>query len=345
MKIAVAMSGGVDSSIAAYLLKNQGYDVVGFTLELINKKSDTHVQDAKKTAELIGIEHRVIDIKERFKKTILKYFVDEYLKGRTPNPCIVCNRTIKFGGFLLDILKNKAEYMATGHYAIIEKENKRFTLKKGLDPAKDQSYFLSTLSQEQLARIILPLGKLNKTETSELAAELGFPAVDRDESQDVCFIEDGHYSDLVHELSGLYIEPGDIEYIDGEKLGRHNGIINYTIGQRRGLGISWSEPLYVVRILPEENKIIVGENKHLFTRQFFVPEFFWILEEFKHEKKFMGDVKIRYLNKPSLALIMVQDDGSVMIEFNEPVRAITPGQHAAVYKDDLVIGGGSIATK
>ncbi len=344
MKIAIAMSGGIDSSVAAYLLKRAGFDVTGFTLVLTDKNDNQHIEDARVTADIIGIEHKVIDFKAEFQEQILSYFTEEYLKGRTPNPCIKCNRTIKFGMFLFDKLKGYGDKIATGHYAKItfNADEEKYYLMKGKDPKKDQSYFLSTLNQGQLSRIIFPISGYLKSEIIQMGKELKFPAVQTRESNELCFIEQGHYSDYIKSISNLELVPGVIEYIDGTKLGEHTGIINYTIGQRKGLGLTWKEPLYVIKILQDENKIIVGENEHLFSSDFIVKEFFWVDEEFKNKPKFSAEVKIRYLNPPTSAEIINNADGSVLIKFQKPVRAITPGQHAAVYFDDSVVGGGSI---
>lgn len=344
MKIAIAMSGGIDSSVAAYLLKRAGFDVTGFTLVLIDKNNNQHIEDARITADLIGIEHKVLDFRAEFQKQILSYFTAEYLKGRTPNPCIKCNRTIKFGMFLFEKLKGYGDKIATGHYAKIEfnADEQKYYLKKGKDPKKDQSYFLSTLNQDQLSRIIFPISDYLKRDIIKIGEEQKFPAVQTRESNELCFIETGHYSDYIKSVSNLKVETGDIEYIDGTKLGEHTGIINYTLGQRKGLGLTWKEPLYVIRILPDKNKIIVGENEHLFSTDFIVKEFFWVDEGFKNKTKFSAEVKIRYLNPPTSAEIINNEDGSVLIKFQKPVRAITPGQHAAVYFKDSVVGGGSI---
>lgn len=345
MNISIGLSGGVDSSYAAYKLLESGHRVSGYFLQLTDNGNKGSISLAGRVAEKLNIPFTVLDLRNEFRDIILQYFMEEYIQGKTPNPCIKCNRLIKFGDILFNELAEFGEVTATGHYARIIKDETRgvYYLKKGVDPAKDQSYFLSTLNQEQLARIILPLGNYFKADVQMAVSELDLVPADIVESQELCFIENGHYSDFIKSETGLEFSPGPILHVDGSEIGTHTGLINYTIGQRKGLGIAWPEPLYVIRILPESNSIVAGEDRYLFSSKFVIRDFFWIWEEFKKMLPFPGRVKIRYLNKPGSAEIRLNRESEIEVEFKKPVRAITPGQHACVYKRDKVIGGGTIS--
>ncbi|MDD3627656.1 MAG: tRNA 2-thiouridine(34) synthase MnmA [bacterium] len=343
-KISVALSGGVDSSVAAAILLEEGFEVSGFSLILSDPQAEKDISIAEECAKFLGIPFETIDLRNEFHREIMKYFIDEYRSGRTPNPCIKCNRVIKFGELLFKRVEKFSGKIATGHYAVIEhdEKNNRFLLKKGFDKKKDQSYFLSTLNQEQLSRVIFPVGKLKKTEVKDLARKLKLPSRNSKESNELCFIPEGHYSEYIRETSGLNEKEGNIEHVDGRLLGKHTGIINYTIGQRKGMRIAWSEPLYVIAIIPDENKVIAGEEKYLYSKRFIVENFFIVNPEYEGKNEFPGEIKIRYLNDPTPGRVQLISGNRTEILLDKAARAITPGQHACVYSGDVVIGGGTI---
>jgi tRNA-uridine 2-sulfurtransferase len=353
IKVAVGLSGGVDSSVAAALLKQKGYDVIGLCMETYDgsldiKASEKHacygsdekdeIESATSVCRTLGIPFHVIDLKKEFKERVIGYFRDEYLRGRTPNPCIVCNRNLKFG-FLLEKARRGGldfDYFATGHYARIEESGGRFLLKRPVDLSKDQTYFLYSLTQAQLARVMFPLGDYTKKEVRGIAASLGLKTSDRPESQD--FISGNDYSPL---FSIGEIKPGDIVDEKGNVLGRHRGIIHYTIGQRKGIGIAAPNPLYVSRIDAEKNRVVVSDKESLLAVGLIAGGVNLIAVD-KLEGPCKVKVKIRLQHQGVDAVVSPSGDDKIRILFDEPQLSVTPGQSAVFYVDDVVLGGGII---
>ncbi|MCD6459923.1 tRNA 2-thiouridine(34) synthase MnmA [bacterium] len=348
-KIAVAMSGGVDSSVTALLLKKQGWDVIGITMNLwkpdstASKSKTAHIKDAQKVAELIGIPHYVLDLKDLFYEKIVVPFCEEYLRGRTSNPCIHCNRTIKFREILKAAQeKFQAGYIATGHYVRIVNDSGRWRLRKGVDPKKDQSYFLSELTLQQLAHIITPLGDYKKLDVLKIAKENKLPVFHKGESQEICFLPDGNYAEFVVN-SGLSVsKPGYIYNIDGKKLGTHKGLPHYTIGQRKNLGIALGRPQYVIKIDHRENSIVIGDNEHLFHRGVRTSNFSCFSGDIKQLQQKPLYARIRYRHKESKGIMRILYNKYIEFIYDQPQRAITPGQHLVVYDEDYVAAAGII---
>lgn len=347
-KVAVAMSGGVDSSLTAALLIEQGYDVIGVTMTLSEESREvggsTAVSDAKKVADALNIPHYVVNYHKKFKDDVIKYFISEYAKGRTPNPCVRCNNTVKFGSLLKDCLELGADYVATGHYARIEQDKNtgRYLLKKGLDERKDQSYVLYTLTQDVLKHFMLPLGNYSKEKTRELAGKMNLPVANKPESQEICFIPNDDYKAYLKAKAPHILKPGDIVDVNGNKLGRHEGVPLYTVGQRKGLGIAAAHPLYVVGLDVKRNRVIVGENKDVFAKGLVAKDLNFITRD-DFTEKFVTTAKIRYGAKECECTVEPLDNGNLAkILFSEPQRAITPGQSVVFYEDEIVGGGGVI---
>ena len=317
----VGVSGGVDSAVAALLLKEQGYDVTGFTLFLTDG-ADT--SDAAEVCEHIGIPHEIIDFRKEFERTVSGPFLEIYSRGLTPNPCILCNKNIKFGA-AIDYIGNKADYIATGHYAsvVCDESTGRMTFKKSADDSKDQTYMFWTLSQQQIKKIKMPLGGFTKFKVREIALQHGFAAANSPDSQDICFFKEG-----------------DIIDTEGNILGRHNGIAGYTLGQRKGLGVASDGKKYVVGIDAEKNQVILGENDHLFSTRLVAGNPNFQITE-KLTSHIEVEAKIRYAAKPAKATVF-PDGEQIIVEFSEPQRAITPGQSVVFYRGDILIGGGEI---
>jgi len=337
-KIAVAMSGGVDSSVAAAFLKNKGFDIVGLTMTLgHNNKGD--IEDARRVASILGIPHHVVSLKEEFNKHVISYFVEEYHRGRTPNPCAICNPTIKFGALFNKARDFGADYIATGHYAIINysESAKRYILQRGKEKGKDQSYFLSRLSQKALSITFFPVGTYTKDKIRALADEFGLPVAEKKGSQEACFIINESVTEFLKRKSSYDLKSGKIIDTKGDVLGTHNGIESFTIGQRKGLGIAVGRPIYVTSIDADTGTVFVGDNDNLYKKKFRGENPNWIAIPELY-KPMRVETRIRYMHKPQSSTIKPMEDGSVIVEFDEAQRAITPGQLGVFYDKDTVIG-------
>ena len=355
-RVVVAMSGGVDSSVAAALLVEQGYEVIGMMMRLWAEESiaghghnrcctPEQMNDARRIADKIGIPFYVLDTKDVFRNTVVEYFIDQHRQGVTPNPCIECNRHIRFNYLFENAMALDADYLATGHYAqIMRGEDGLYQLRMGADPAKDQSYVLCVLDQHHMAHTLFPIGGISKPEVRQLAAKFGLPTASKQDSQDLCFLGDGDYRRFLRDFAPEMMQPGPIVLKNGEVLGEHIGLANYTIGQRKGLGITYNEPLYVIATNPYRNALIVGTQSDLGETELYAKRMNW-LDGVTPVETFEADVKIRYKAKPTRALIHPLDDGRVHIQFDEPLRDITPGQGAVIYDGDQCIGGGIIERK
>lgn len=358
-KVVIGMSGGVDSSVAAYLLKKQGYDVIGVTMQIwqsdeaaLNSAEDSccslsAVEDARRVADKIGIPFYVMNFKEIFKEKVIDYFIAEYGKGRTPNPCIACNRYVKFEELLHRSNKLGAYYVATGHYAKIEynEETGRYIMRKADAQAKDQTYALYNLTQEQLKHTLMPLGEYtDKAEIRKIAKELGLVVADKKESQEICFIDDNDYGKYIDENADYDIKPGNFIDSKGNVLGRHKGITKYTIGQRKGLGIALGKPVYVVEIDTVNNTVMLGDNDEVFGNTLTAYDLNLIsIESIKEPLKIKA--KIRYSAREQDATVYPMEDDMVRVVFDSPVRAITPGQAVVFYDGDVLVGGATILKK
>jgi tRNA-specific 2-thiouridylase len=352
-RIVVAMSGGVDSSTAAALLAREGHEVIGVGLKFPNVAPAggsvrsccgiRGMDDARRMAEHIGIEFHVFDYEKIFEETVIDYFCDAYLHGMTPNPCVECNRLVKFGRLLKFADGVRADYVATGHYARIaeDKEMGRRLLKKGIDSEKDQSYFLYPLTQEQLSRSLFPLGEMTKKETRKLAKGFGLEVSDKQASQDVCFITDGDYRRFLAQKHPEALEKGPIVDTSGRVLGEHRGIAFYTVGQRRGLGVARGVPLYVIRVDPATKSIIVGTREESLRKKILVSRLNWIAFE-RLQGPLKARVKMRYRQREIPATIRQREDDRVEVELSRPARTVAPGQSAVFYDGDVVVGGGII---
>ena len=347
-KTLIAMSGGVDSSVAAQLIYNEGYDCIGGTMKLINKLSDENacctsddINDARLVAEKIGIPYEVFDFEDAFRQKVIDKFIDCYEKGGTPNPCVYCNRYLKFEKLLDKALELGCDYVATGHYAQIEYNGERYILKKAVDTTKDQSYFLYSLTQEQLKHTLLPLGGLTKEEARKIAEANGFINSRKKDSQDICFVPDGDYVSVIKNITGKNYPDGNFVDKQGNVLGRHKGIINYTIGQRKGLGLALQEPMYVCDKSIKENTVVLATGDELYSKELNATDFNWILYE-NPPQEFRAKARIRYRQEEQWATVRVIDDKNVSIEFDEPQRAIAKGQAVVLYQDSIVVGGGTI---
>jgi len=357
-RVAIAMSGGVDSSAAALILKQQGYECVGITMKLYTENSDSTevmLADAKSVADKLNIPFYEVDLKDCFCENVIDKFISEYINGRTPNPCVYCNKALKFGELLKKAEELGCDYIATGHYSQILKDEKsgRFLLKKGLDLTKDQSYMLYSLSQKQLSRVLFPLADLNKAEVRKIAEENGLITAHKQDSQDICFIPDGDYASFIDRYThenpahkeniGRGFNEGDFIGESGEIFGRHKGIINYTIGQRKGLGLSFPQPMYVTKIDAESNTVTLAENEKLFSKKLTAIDINSVLFE-KIPENLRVKAKVRYKHIEQFATVIEVSENEFTLEFDEPQRAITSGQAVVLYTEygTTVIGGGII---
>ena len=339
-KALIAMSGGVDSSVAAVLTLENGYQCMGVTLKL-HDASDTAVNDAREAAEKLGIPHEALEFTESFRDEVILPFIESYEEGATPNPCVICNRRIKFGHLFSHARQVGCEILVTGHYAQTEKSGSRWLLKKALDPKKDQSYVLYSLGQDTLANICFPLGNLSKSEVREIARARGLASATRQESQDICYIPNGDYGAFMEAFRGKPYPPGDILDMDGIVIGRHRGLIRYTLGQRRGLGVAANLPVYVVAKDVASNTITLGPESALYKKTLTADRINLIACE-KLDKPVRVTVKTRYLQQEKPAWAVQTGPDEIRIDFDEGQRALTPGQSAVLYDGDVVVGGGII---
>ena len=353
-KVVVGMSGGVDSSVAAWLLKEQGYDVIGVTMQ-IWQDEDTLVQeaeggccglsavdDARRVAMDLGIPYYVMNFKKEFKENVIDYFIDDYLHGRTPNPCIACNRYVKWESLLKRSLDIGAEYIATGHYARVEKlSNGRYAIRNSATAAKDQTYALYNLTQDQLSKTLMPVGEYTKDQIRAMADEIGLLVAHKPDSQDICFVSDDDYASFIEEESDQKIPEGNFVTLDGKVLGKHKGIIHYTVGQRKGLGLSLGHPVFVLEIRPETNEVVVGSNEESMSRYVRADQVnFMTVEDLTEPKRVWA--KIRYNHRGDTCKVKRIGEDLLECHFDTPVRAVTPGQAVVFYEDGYVLGGATI---
>ena len=347
MKIAVAMSGGIDSSLAAIILKEQGHDIIGITARFLPESSEynilyeSSINDAKKIAQLYNFPHYEFNFGNNFREKVIDYFCHEYISGKTPNPCVICNRYVKFSDIINAAAAHGCDMIATGHYAVKKEYAGRYYLSMSPDTAKDQSYFLYMLSQEQLAKSIFPLGALTKSEIRLMAEKINLPIKDKPDSQEICFIPDNDYISFIERYTNTQITGGNIVDSKGNILGKHNGIYRYTIGQRRGMGISAKHPLYVTSIDSQNNRIVIGPKEELYITSFETKDCYNMKYEITDEIK--AQIKCRSTQKPVEGLVS-KDGTRFKIRFTEPQAGISPGQSAVFYdRDNDIIGGGIIA--
>ena len=355
-KVVVGMSGGVDSSVAAYLLKEQGYDVIGVTMQIWQDEEETvqeenggccglsAVEDARRVAAALDIPYYVMNFKKEFQKYVIDYFMDEYLNGRTPNPCIACNQYVKWEALLTRSMEIGADYIATGHYARIDVlPNGRYAIKHSATRMKDQTYALYNLTQDQLKRTLMPVGEYSKEEIRAIAEKIHLKVASKPDSQDICFVPDGDYAEFIRRESKKEVPEGNFVSTDGKILGRHKGITHYTVGQRKGLGLSLGHPAFVLEIRPETNEVVIGTNEESMTRFVKANRLnFMAVEDIEGEMRAFG--KIRYNHKGAPCTVKRTGEDEILCTFDEPVRAVTPGQALVLYDGDYVLGGGTIIT-
>lgn len=352
--VVVGMSGGVDSSVAACLLKNAGYDVIGVTMQIWQEQDRETVEneggccglsaidDARRVAHRLDIPHYVMNFREDFKKNVIDYFVSEYRRGRTPNPCIACNRYVKWESLLQKSLALGADFIATGHYAKVAKlPNGRYTVRRSGALRKDQTYALYNLTQEQLRHTLFPIGEYEKDKVREIAERENLPVAHKPDSQEICFVPDGDYTAFIEKETGRKEIPGNFVSTDGKVLGSHQGISHYTIGQRKGLGIAFGEPVFVVEIRPDTNEVVLGNGTDVYTDRLRADSIHYMAaDHFEKGQRVMA--KIRYNHEGAAAVICGIEKDYLELEFPEPVRAVTPGQAVVLYEGDNVLGGGTI---
>ena len=354
-KVVVGMSGGVDSSVAAYLLKEQGYDVVGVTMQIWQDEATeaveenggccglTAVDDARRVAQVLDIPYYVMNFKDEFKKNVMDYFVAEYLAGRTPNPCIACNRYVKWEALLRRSMEIGADYIATGHYARVEKmPNGRYAIRNSVTAKKDQTYALYNLTQFQLEHTLMPVGAFTKEEIRQMAVDNHLPVANKPDSQDICFVPDGDYADLIAREAPDKV-PGEGNFVtkDGIVLGQHKGITNYTIGQRKGLGLAMGHHVFVTEIRPETNEVVIGEAEDVFSSELICSQInFMGMPDLKEPRRVWA--KIRYAHAGEWCVLERIGEDEILCKFEKPVRAVTPGQAVVFYEGEYVLGGGVI---
>ena len=353
-KVVVGMSGGVDSSVAAYLLKEQGYDVIGVTMQIwqdedraIQEENGgccglSAVDDARRVASELEIPYYVMNFKKEFKRDVIDYFIEEYRQGRTPNPCIACNRYVKWESLLKRSMEIGADYIATGHYArIVKLENGRYTLMRSATIVKDQTYALYNLTQEQLSHTLMPVGEYSKEEVRKIAEKINLQVANKPDSQDICFVPDGDYAGFIEESTGEKIQPGNFVDMEGNILGQHKGIIHYTVGQRKGLGLALGKPVFVIEIRPETNEVVIGDREDSLSYTVRANQVnFMSVENIEGEIRVFA--KIRYNHKGAWCTVKKTGADEILCTFDEPQRAITPGQAVVLYDGDYVLGGGTI---
>lgn len=353
-KVVVGMSGGVDSSVAAYLLKQQGYEVIGVTMQIwqdaeriVEEENGgccglSAVEDARRVAAQLEIPYYVMNFKDSFQKNVVDYFVEEYLNGRTPNPCIACNRYVKWESLLQRSLSIGADYIATGHYArIVKLPNGRYTLRKSATLAKDQTYALYNLTQEQLQRTLMPVGEYSKEEIRKIAEDIQLQVANKPDSQDICFVPDGDYASFIEKTAGKQVQKGNFVTVDGTVLGEHKGIIHYTVGQRKGLGLALGYPAFVLEIRPETNEVVIGTHEESMAKSLRAGNLnFMSIEDLAEPQRVF--TKIRYNHRGVWATIEKTGEDEILCIFEEPQRAVTPGQAVVFYDGEYVLGGGTI---
>ncbi len=354
-KVVVGMSGGVDSSVAAWLLLEQGYDVVGVTMQIWqDEDADTQaanggccglsaVEDARRVAWSLGIPYYVMNFRDEFRTRVIDYFIEEYTHGRTPNPCIACNRYVKWESLLKRSLDIGADYIATGHYARVERlAGGRYAVRASVTTAKDQTYALYNLTQEQLKHTLMPVGQYHKEEIRQIAGKLNLPVAHKRDSQEICFVPDKDYAGFISRSTGACPPEGNFVDREGRVLGRHKGIIHYTIGQRKGLGLAMGHPVFVTEIRPETNEVVVGDEEEVFTDHLICGHLNWMAVDGLHGRTLRAAAKIRYAHKGAPCELEEIGPDRVRVRFEDPQRAVTPGQAAVFYDGEYVLGGGVI---
>ena len=354
MKVVVGMSGGVDSSVAAYLLKQQGYEVIGVTMQIWQKEDNqtveenggccglSAVEDARRVAQMLDIPYYVMNFREEFDQKVIQYFMREYLHGRTPNPCIACNRYVKWESLLQRSMQIGADYIATGHYARIEQlPNGRYAIRNSVTAAKDQTYALYNLTQEQLMRTKMPVGSYEKSQIRAIAEDLGLNVAHKPDSMEICFVPDQDYAKFIEENSGKKIPEGNFVTTDGTIIGRHRGITHYTVGQRKGLNLSMGKPVFVLEIRLETNEVVIGDGTEVYSDRLICSNLnFMSVPDFPDD--FPVVAKIRYNHRGTKAHVRRIGEDEAEVIFEEPVRAVTPGQAVVFYDGEYVAGGGTI---